>query len=125
NHPIEEPIQFDQEQQYNDQEFIQSDEESDCSNENDDYIIQANAEFPNWTILESALKKYELEVEFKAIKYRIERDNDNSIIRRYFVCENSKEYQCKKKLDSTDHRERESKKVGKKFAPSLRSLSQE
>ncbi|CAG8837122.1 17581_t:CDS:1, partial [Gigaspora margarita] len=44
NHPIEEPIQFDQEQQYNNQEFMQSDENS---NENNDYIIQANAEFPN------------------------------------------------------------------------------
>ncbi|CAG8752781.1 17240_t:CDS:2, partial [Gigaspora rosea] len=66
----------------------------------------------NMMMKKSALKRYESEVGFKAIKFRLECDSNGTIVRRYFVCENSKEHQPKKKIDSSDHRERESKKVG-------------
>ncbi|CAG8850630.1 25135_t:CDS:1, partial [Gigaspora margarita] len=134
------------------------DEESDCINEDIEYKIEDGAEFSNWDTLERILKKHELEVGFKSIKFRLEHDNNGDIIRRYFVYENSKEHQPKKKVIDANHRKRDSKKVGcpwqlntgckknsgtifinklidkhyyllapyrKKFAPSLRSLSQE
>ncbi|CAG8753701.1 3020_t:CDS:2, partial [Racocetra persica] len=112
-------IRLIQGQQHENQGFIsqlfheqQSDDEFDCSNEDNEYKIEAGANFPNWKSLESALEKHELEVGFKSIKFRIERDNNGDIIRRYFVCENSKEQQSKKKIIDADHRERNSKKVG-------------
>ncbi|CAG8703932.1 2528_t:CDS:2, partial [Dentiscutata heterogama] len=105
-----------QEQHDIDQEVMQydyqSNEESDCIDENDDPMIEAGATFPNWNFFENALKRYELEIGFRAIKFRLERDNNGTIIRRYFVCENSKEHQPKKKFVNSDHRERESKKIG-------------
>ncbi|CAG8848810.1 882_t:CDS:2, partial [Gigaspora margarita] len=141
-------------QQYEDQGFVQlsheqqSDEESDCINEDIEYKIEDGAEFPNWDTLERTLKKHELEVGFKSIKFRLKRDNNGDII----------QHQPKKKVIDADHRERDSKKIGcpwqlnagcrknvgtifinklinehnhslapyrKEFAPSLHSLSQE
>ncbi|CAG8779512.1 17762_t:CDS:2, partial [Dentiscutata erythropus] len=62
-------------------------DEFDSANETDDFTIKDGAEFPK-------------------------RNNTGVIIRRYFVCENSKERQSKKKIVSEDQRDRESKKVG-------------
>ncbi|CAG8519113.1 13864_t:CDS:2, partial [Gigaspora rosea] len=86
----------------------ESDEESDCCDENNSIIIKVGAEFPK-------------------------HDNNGAIFRQYFICENSKNYQPKKKTNNANHRERESKKVGypwqlnvgEEFAPSLRTLSQD
>ncbi|CAG8554327.1 14999_t:CDS:2 [Cetraspora pellucida] len=75
-----------QEQHNNYQKIMQpfsehrSDEEFDRDDENN-YIIQVGAIFPNWKSLENALKIYELEVGFKAIKFRMEHDNNGNIIR--------------------------------------------
>ncbi|CAG8553346.1 21564_t:CDS:2 [Cetraspora pellucida] len=59
-----------------DQEVIQydyqSNEESDCIDENDKPMIEAGATFPNWNFFENALKKYELEIGFRAIKFWLE-----------------------------------------------------
>ncbi|CAG8799882.1 13739_t:CDS:2, partial [Dentiscutata erythropus] len=118
-----------QEQCCDNQEFMHSahkqpdNDEFDSANETDDFTIKDSAEFPSWKSLENILKKYEAEIGFKAIKFRMERNNTGVINRRYFVCENSKECQSKKKIVSEDQRDRESKK--KEFAPSLRMLSQE
>ncbi|CAG8835812.1 7038_t:CDS:2, partial [Gigaspora margarita] len=122
------------EQQYDNQKFIQSvyeqlsDGESDSSKKTNNFTIQVES-------LEQALKKYEAEIGFKAIKFRMECENTRIIIQRYFICENSKERQSKKKFVDTDHRDRESKKLvennnhslapyQKEFAPSLCALSQ-
>ncbi|CAG8751983.1 17169_t:CDS:2, partial [Cetraspora pellucida] len=80
NYLTEEPIQVTHMQQYDNQEFIQpvhkqlsnnqefiqpvhepSDKEFDNNN---DFVIQVGAKFPNWKSLENALKKYETEKEF-------------------------------------------------------------
>ncbi|CAG8540844.1 24060_t:CDS:2 [Dentiscutata erythropus] len=103
-------------QQLEDQEFIQlqyeqqNDKKSDCINEDNEYKIKDSAKFPNWDTFERMLKKHKLEVGFKFIKFRLECDNKGDILRQYFVCKNSKEYQPKKKTIDADHRERDSKK---------------
>ncbi|CAG8771481.1 8897_t:CDS:2, partial [Dentiscutata erythropus] len=124
-------------EQQSDKKYEYDDEEFEHDNERNDNVIKVGAPFTSWECLENALKRYESEVRFKAIKFQLERDSNGAIIRRYFVCENSKEHQPKKKTDSMDHRERKSKKVGcpwqlnaryrknDEFAPSLRSFSQE
>ncbi|CAG8499715.1 10935_t:CDS:2 [Gigaspora rosea] len=103
-HDEQEPTQLADEQESN--------EEPDYCDENDGDIIKIDASFPSWKSLENALKRCEVEIEFKSIKYRVEHDNNGDIICRYFVCENSKEHQHKKNNNSTNHRKRESKKVG-------------
>ncbi|CAG8610890.1 11479_t:CDS:2 [Ambispora gerdemannii] len=110
-----------EQQSDNDQEFIQliceqrSDNESDCGNENDEYIIRVGATFPKWESLESALKKIRVRNWIKAIKFRMERENNGAIIHRYFV-KIPKSINLKKDRQSFPCKE---------IATSLRSLSQE
>ncbi|CAG8850393.1 9461_t:CDS:1, partial [Gigaspora margarita] len=68
--------------------------------------------FSNWNFFKNALKRYKLEIEFRAIKFWLECDNNGTIIHQYFVCENSKEHQSKKKFVNSDYKERELKKIG-------------
>ncbi|CAG8685399.1 13396_t:CDS:2, partial [Racocetra persica] len=54
----------------------QSDSKSDHdNNKTDELVIQSGAEFSNWKSLENSLKKYELKIGFKSIKYRVESEN--------------------------------------------------
>ncbi|CAG8815521.1 22625_t:CDS:1, partial [Racocetra persica] len=64
--------------QQDDEECKYKDEESEY-NEGNDYIIQVSTTFTDWKYLESILKRYESEVGFKAIKFRIKRNSDRTI----------------------------------------------
>ncbi|CAG8726356.1 25306_t:CDS:2 [Gigaspora margarita] len=157
NYQSEEPMQLIQEQQHDKQESTQliqeqqhkqestqlvneqeSDEESDCCDENNVDIIKVSTEFPSWKSLESALKRYEVEIGFKSIKFRIEHDNNG----RYFADTSkreSKKVGCLWQLNVGFRKDINSIVVNKfieihnhslapyreEFAPSLRTLSQD
>ncbi|CAG8769188.1 666_t:CDS:2, partial [Racocetra persica] len=103
----EEPMQMFQEQQHEDQEFIR------LSHKQQSQLIRLiqGKQHKNQDISQLFHEQQsddESDCSNEDNEYKIEAD----IIRQYFVCENSKEHQSKKKIIDADHRERDSKKVG-------------